>query len=117
MIMDKFLFTRYCPQCGSSNVSSLAWVNDATGEIEEYVGSFYDEDNNYCNSCNSHVKLMTLPEMWELLEDVPIDKDECIEEDFLFFEKGTNRYSIWHWFDERCPNGLAVDLMGNKPNL
>ena len=53
-----------------------------------------------------------LKNLWEEFADVPIDKDECIEENFHIWEKGTNRYEIWHWFDDRLPNGLAKDLMG-----
>jgi phage terminase large subunit-like protein len=30
------------------------------------------------------------------------------------WEKGTNRFDIWHWFDENCPNNLHDDLMFNK---
>ena len=47
-----------------------------------------------------------LVKLWNEFEDVPIDKDECIDEDFYIWEKGTNKYHIWHWFDDRLPNGL-----------
>lgn len=53
-----------------------------------------------------------LEELWKKFEDVPIDEDECIEEDFEDWEKGTDRYEIWHWFDDNLLNGLAKDLMG-----
>ena len=33
-----------------------------------------------------------------------------IEVDFYWWEKGTYRFDIWHWFDENLPNGLAVDF-------
>ena len=39
-------------------------------------------------------------EMWEILTDIPIDEDECIEEPFLHFETGTDRYDIWHWIED-----------------
>lgn len=45
-----------------------------------------------------------LEKLWEEFADVPIDKDECIDEKFYNWEKGTDRYEIWHWFDEKCPN-------------
>lgn len=38
---------------------------------------------------------------------------ESFEEDFLDFPSGTDKFEIWHWFDERCPNGVAEDLMYN----
>jgi hypothetical protein len=55
-----------------------------------------------------------LDKLWNDFEDVPIDKDECIDEPFHIWCKGTDRYEIWHWFDDRLPNGLAIDLMGLK---
>ena len=55
-----------------------------------------------------------LKKLWSDFEDVPIDKDECIDENFHIWCKGTDRYEIWHWFDDRLPHGLAVDLMGIK---
>lgn len=37
---------------------------------------------------------------WQQLADIPIDNDENILEPFnVFFEKGTNRYDVWHWFE------------------
>ena len=70
----------------------------------------YEADRNVCQtSCYSN--LCCLKALWNSFEYVPIDKDECIEDDFHIWEKGTERYHIWHWFDERCPNGLARDLM------
>jgi len=56
-------------------------------------------------------ELCCLKTLWDRFEDVPIDKDECIEEDFHIWEKGAERFHIWHWFDERCHNGIARDLM------
>ena len=40
-----------------------------------------------------------LEKLWNEFKDVPIDKDECIDEDFHIWEKGTDRYHIWHWFE------------------
>ena len=55
-----------------------------------------------------------LRRMWELFGDVPIDEEEDIDLNFLLWEKGTNRYTIWHWFDELCPNGLVKDIVDYK---
>ena len=52
-----------------------------------------------------------IEQLWNEFADVPIDNDEGIDKDFHHWGKGTDRYEIWHWFDERCPNGLAKDLM------
>ena len=61
---------------------------------------------------NTQLSFEELEKLWNEFEDVPIDKDECIDEDFHDWCKGTDRYEIWHWFDDRLPNGLAKDLMG-----
>jgi hypothetical protein len=45
-------------------------------------------------------KLKECDELWENLGDVPVNESEEIEEDFLHFEKGTDVYEIWHWFEE-----------------
>lgn len=47
-----------------------------------------------------------LEKLWDELEDIPVDADECIEVDWNGFEKGTDRYEIWHWFDERHSKGV-----------
>jgi hypothetical protein len=53
--------------------------------------------------------------LWSELEDVPValdeDGDTVIDSDFGLWKRGTSRERIWQWFDERCPHGVAVDLM------
>ena len=51
-----------------------------------------------------------LEKMWSAFEDIPTNSDDEIEVDFLCWEKGTNHFDIWHWFDEKLPNGLALDF-------
>ena len=55
-----------------------------------------------------------IEKVWEGLEDIPFYEDEdgelYIEEDYLIFEKGTSRESIWRWFDERHSKGVAYLL-------
>lgn len=48
--------------------------------------------------------------MWKELSNVPINSDDEIELNFYWWEKGTYRFEIWHWFDEKMPNGLVVDF-------
>lgn len=54
-----------------------------------------------------------LIELWEAFGDITIDEDENIEQQFMEFEVGTNRFDIWHWFDDRYPGGI-VKLMYDK---
>lgn len=53
--------------------------------------------------------------LWEDFADIPINDNDEIETPFFIWDTGTPRFFIWHWFDERCTNGLAVDLMGEQP--
>jgi hypothetical protein len=48
-----------------------------------------------------------LKKMWEEFADIPINSDDEIELDFHWWEVGTYRFEIWHWFDEKLPNGIA----------
>ena len=50
--------------------------------------------------------------LWEEFGDVLIDDDECILDDFLGFECGTHRETVWHWFDERYSGGVAKLMFG-----
>jgi hypothetical protein len=38
--------------------------------------------------------------LWQKLGDIPIDEEENIEEVFEHFPIRTNKYDIWHWFEE-----------------
>lgn len=56
--------------------------------------------------------------LWEQFADIPIDNQDRILKDFVVFDykfpKYTNRFEIWHYFDEKCPNNLHDDLMFPK---
>ena len=56
-----------------------------------------------------------LRRMWELFDEVPIDKEEDIDQNFLLWEEGTDRFSIWDWFDKMCPHCLARDIIDYNP--
>lgn len=57
-----------------------------------------------------------LEQRWEELTDVPFDEDEngelVLAENWYMFIKGTDRETIWHWFDARHSKGV-VWLMNN----
>lgn len=50
-----------------------------------------------------------LKELWEQFGDVPINENEEIDVEWEDWEKGTDRFEIWHWFDEQYP---VCKLMG-----
>ncbi len=51
--------------------------------------------------------IQELKRMWIEFSDTSINNDDEIEKDFYWWKKGTYRFDIWHWFDEKLPNGLA----------
>lgn len=48
-----------------------------------------------------------IEKLWDELEDVPIDENECIDIDWRNWSKGTHREEIWHWFDENHSKGVG----------
>lgn len=86
--------TLVCTQCGSTDTSSLAWVNNETNEIEEYTGSSGSEDDNFCNDCSEGVPLISLQELKKECEEARFDKTDRLVEPLYWFEKGTPRREI-----------------------
>ncbi|HCA5182994.1 TPA: hypothetical protein MW242_002618 [Acinetobacter baumannii] len=48
-----------------------------------------------------------LDNLWDNLGDIPINDDDEIESNFHIWQSGTDRFEIWHWFDEKFKDGLA----------
>ena len=48
-----------------------------------------------------------LEDLWLNFEDTPIDENENIDDDFMFWPKGTFREEIWHWFDKMHSRGVG----------
>ena len=53
-----------------------------------------------------HIGTQDLEKLWELLGDVPVNDDDGIEGDFLWFRRGTHKEDVWLWFDEKYPGGV-----------
>lgn len=51
--------------------------------------------------------------LWKTLGDIPINDKEEIEEDFGPFKKGTDRFEIWHWLEEKYDVCLG-DIINDK---
>ncbi len=49
--------------------------------------------------------------LWAMFGDVPINVDEEIEEQWEHFPAGTDRSTIWHWFEDTYNITVATDLM------
>ncbi len=57
------------------------------------------------------VRMLQAKELWQKLGDVPVNEDDEIEEVFLHFTKGTDKYEVWHWFEESFNCSITTDLM------
>ncbi|MEK6540368.1 MAG: hypothetical protein AABZ21_07030 [Deltaproteobacteria bacterium] len=57
------------------------------------------------------MNIKELRKLWMEFEAIPVDVDDCIERDFYLWEKGTDKFDIWHWFDEKTPHGIAEWLV------
>lgn len=56
---------------------------------------------------NNNMTDAEIEKLWDELEDVPIDEDECLDVDWHSWSKGTHREEIWHWFDEHHSKGVG----------
>lgn len=56
------------------------------------------------------MSISEIEKLWDEFANIPINIEDETEENFFWWEKGTSRFYIWHWFDEKLPNGLAVDF-------
>ncbi len=54
-----------------------------------------------------YTKDTLIEDLWRTFIDVNIDENECIEQNWFIFEKGTYREEIWHWFDENHSKGVG----------
>lgn len=75
----------------------------------------YCKTDGYLMDINTkETPIQSAEALWKKLGDIPINEDEEIDEDFMQFEKGTDRYEIWHWLEEKFDISIAKDLMGMK---
>ncbi len=112
----------YCIKCGSSNVQVQAWVDANTHKFFTEIGDPLEDGDCWCMDCDNNTGLYHIDELWDLFTDVPINSDDEIEEKFLSFPAGTNRFTIWGWFYERFPKHVAKKVfpkwyIKNKNNI
>lgn len=52
---------------------------------------------------------------WNKLGDIPVNEDDEIDAEFqmndVTFEVGTDKFEIWHYFEEKYDLSVAKDLM------
>lgn len=82
-----------CPTCGGRVLlCSLCEVN-------------CDQRDGVCQMSDP---IANLKRLWSEFGDIPINDQDQLKEPFLGFDKGTDRFEVWHWFDERYPGGVAA---------
>lgn len=57
-----------------------------------------------------------LETLWRAFGDVPINDDDEIEDPFLDYPSGTNRFEVWLWFDRNYSRGIAGLACAPKEN-
>ena len=81
-------------------------------DIDQINWFFKDSDEELRSSIRiDKTSPSQLKELWEEFSNIPVDNEDCIEENFLWWKSGTPKFDIWHWFDERCLHNLHDDLM------
>jgi hypothetical protein len=55
---------------------------------------------------------LTVVSLWNEFGDTPINDEDEITEAWQHFEKGTNRFEIWHWFEESM--GYSIHQLAYK---
>lgn len=54
---------------------------------------------------------MTITELWEDFGNTPINDDEQLDQDWLQFKAGTDRFVVCYWFENTFEVSVA-SLMG-----
>ena len=96
-----------CDTCGK-------WIG-----FEHNLDTLQTDECDYeqCPNCGSIEGLMDVDEgcyfskdeikkLWNLFGEIPIDDCDHIVEQFMGWPVGTDRFEIWHWFDERYAGGV-----------
>lgn len=57
----------------------------------------------------SHLKAL-----WDRFTEIPVDDNNNITKDFLVWPEGTDKFTIWHWFNERYNGGIYALINGER---
>ena len=88
-----------CERCGWIGRETEITIPDHCPGCEEYGGlKLCDSEQEY--------SIDELRFLWEQFDDIPINDADEIDEEYMGWPVGTNRFDIWHWFDARWPKGV-----------
>ena len=85
------------------------------GIIRDDLPAYYNNGITEISSCcpffgkfnTADFRRASVKWLWAEFGDVPINEDEEIDEDWHIFSKGTDRFEIWHWFEETYDISIA----------
>lgn len=93
--------------------------NASTDKVMGIVGEANSSATKSTKAETGKLNDQEAEKQWKNLTDIPFDEDEegrlLIAEDWLHFEKGTEREDIWHWFDDLHSKGVHYLLYEFDP--
>lgn len=88
----------------------LLHVSQSIEVLEILKDASFSEEQTFFNKFPNFYSVKTdtdIEKVWIMLADVPINKYDEIERDFLYWEAGTDRQEIWGWFDKKHSKGIG----------
>ncbi|MFD3435261.1 hypothetical protein [Alteromonas macleodii] len=79
-----------------------AWCYVVTERVKHPQGNIWPLDN----------AIYVAEILWGVFSDVTTNDDDYIEQPFLHFDVGTERFEIWLWFENYFDLSVMTDLMG-----
>lgn len=89
-------------------VCAIDLLDDTEAAINALQYSFSNDEEP--DKAVSQVRKLQAKELWAKFGDTPINNDDEIESEFLHFAAGTDRFEIWHWFEETFDCSIAKEL-------
>jgi len=77
---------------------SCIYFYNGVDKLDQKV--FEYKDNNY--SCN---------QIWDKLGEIPVNELDELDETFLMFNKGVDKFEVWHWIEGEFNVCIAEDLL------
>lgn len=105
---DSFLLDTN-PQVGQKLLSLDSMKLDSLESIDDMRACPKCKTDDYLNDLFG---LELAKALWEMFGDIGLIEDDEIDEPFLHFEIGTDKFEIWHWFEDEFDISVAKDLMG-----
>jgi len=85
--------------CDSELIHFVKMLTVENGDIDFSIIGCSDA-LEYINDICGNLKLYDEATFWAALGDVCVDENDDIDEDFIIFDKGTDKFEIWRWFEE-----------------